>query len=233
MKSIFNLLIPSAMTWASATPSALGVLVTLTDPSHSVWNDRVAWSSKGAAFDLLGNPFTATSVGGTVIGVGSGSGFDLERADEGDGWLGNFWIGEPLLYSGFGSAGPITISFDHAVRAAGAAFQSATLGGFHASIEVFDTFGIALGSVIGIGSSTQDQDGSAMFLGFHNDTVNVGSIVINVMPDDLTATADFSIGSLRLGVPTVVPETSTTSGLLLASGSILALIHGRTRRSRV
>lgn len=210
----------------------MGVLVTVNNASDPAWNDRVNWSSKGVAFDYLPNPFSANSVGGRGVDVGSGSGAVLERADEGNGWEGNFLIGEALLYSGFGSAGPITISFDQPVRGAGAAFQTASLGGFSISIEIFDTLGSTLGSVTGIGSSTQDQDGSAVFLGFLNDVANVGSIVINAVPDDTTAIADFSINSLRMAVPTAVPEGSVTSGLLVASAGCIAWMHCRSRRNR-
>jgi len=206
-----------AIAWASALTPSFAALQPVHSPSAPVWNDTLDWSTTGLAFDLLPNPFSATSQQGMSLDIGSASGSDLERADEGTGWLGNFSPGEPLLYSGFGSPGPILISFNPPVFGAGAAFQTAALGDFSISIEVFDQNGASLGVLLDSGSSTQTQDGSARFVGFTSGNQPVGAIQIDAVPLDLLAIGDFAIGNLRLASPTFVPEASTNLSLILGA----------------
>lgn len=217
-----------AIVWASAITPSFGALQTVHSPSAPVWNDAVDWANTGVAFDLLPNPFTTTSPKGVSLEIGSASGFELERADEGTGWIGNFSPGEALLYSGFGSPGPILISFNPPIYGAGAAFQTANLGNFAISIEVFDKNGASLGTLTDSGISSQDQDGSAKFFGFFSTTQLVGAIQIDAVPQDPNATADFAINSLRIAKPAIIPEGSTTFGLVLGA---LGLGIGCLRRA--
>ena len=206
-----------AIAWASALTPSFAALQPVPSPSAPIWNDTLDWSTTGLAYDLLPNPFNATTPKGITLEIGSASGFELERADEGTGWLGNFLPGEALLYSGFGSPGPILITFNPPVFGVGAALQTAAYGDFAISIQVFDRNGASLGTLLDSGSSSQAQDGSARFVGFSSTTQPVGAIQIDAVPLDVNALADFAIGELRLASPTFVPEGSTSLGLILGA----------------
>lgn len=221
-----------AIVWASAMTPSFAALQTVLSPSAPAWNDTLDWATTGVAFDLLPNPFTATTPQGVSLEVGSASGFDLERADEDNGWVGNFLPGDPLLYSGFGSPGPILISFNPPVYGAGAAFQTAALGDFAISIEVFDKDGVSMGTLTDSGFSSQDQDGSARFFGFVSTSQPVGAIQIDAVPLNPNAPADFAISNLRMASPAFVPEGSTTFGLALGALGLATAVYRRRTSQR-
>ena len=62
----------------------------------------------------------------------------FQRRDQGNGWSGNFALGDALLWTQ-GLVGPMVIEFDQPVVGAGAQIQVNAIGAFTATLNVYGT----------------------------------------------------------------------------------------------
>src|SRR5438105_739356 len=200
---------------------------------------HVDWSSAGALFNQVTDPFSVIEAGGITLSVSMPSGSFL-RYDQGmipndfdGGWNGNFAPGDHLLYTGlddFGTpnSGPITISFSQPIYGIGTQFQSVTQAPFTASIRLFDATHNLLASVSSAGLSNNHADNSAIFLGLTNASPSIYSVELEVTsPSDVT----FAINTLEL-VTLPIPEPSDE--VLLSIGVfVLAAKYRRTLRKEM
>lgn len=212
------------------------LLVSVSAQAFSTWggagkNDSVDWGNLGAAYTAVtGNPFAINSGGGLHLTVGMPTG-QFERADEGQGWTGNFKVGDKLLWTAY-SDGPVQLEFQSPIFAVGAQLQRDVYGDFSAVLEAFDSAKHSLGSVSFNGLSSDAQDGSAIFAGFLSDSANIASISLNVTGDVEPKFKGFALGSLSLKVDTgnQVPD-SCEYGMLtlvfLVAGSFVQRLRAR------
>jgi hypothetical protein len=203
-----------------------GVIGT-TNPAQ--FNDLVDWCVQygcPGSSQQLATPQSWTSAGGNtgLVGlVGTQQGFFVLQQDST--WGGNFADNMGLIYNGanFGNTPTdIAATFDQGLYGAGAYIQSNYYGAFTASITLFDSSYLPLGTFTTTGTSDTNV-GTALFIGGYIYTPDVWAVQF-----DATGTGpyepDFAIGTMGLQT-TVTPEPTT----LLLMGTLLGL-HGIVRR---
>lgn len=173
-------------------------------------NNSVSWSSLGAEYTPISNPFSVGSAGGNAI-TGSIPTGTFQRLNERSGWFGNFAEGDALLFTGFNS-GPLSFTFVNSVFGAGAQIQSNAYGLFTATIEAFNNSGLSLGSFSLQGNSSSGPDNSAIFIGVLNDQADIARITFNISNSN---SVDFAINQLDLkSGTTAVPTPALLPGLI-------------------
>jgi hypothetical protein len=175
-------------------------------------NDSVDWGVLGPEETWVNNPFGVISVGGVALMASEAPGQFL-RLDEGTTWLGNFSVGDHLLYTGTifgGGHGPITIHFGAPVIGAGAQIQANYYGAFSARIAAFDAGGNLLGSFAEAGNSAGTEDNSAIFIGIRSMAANIATIAYSLDFGGLDPT-DFAINRLDFVTGPSVPDGGAPS----------------------
>lgn len=166
-------------------------------------NDFIDWGNLGPANTLVPNPSTAVSAMGTTATVSEAPTGPFQRLDQtSDGatpWIGNFAPGDHLLYTNAsygGGNGPITIDFGaRTVSGIGAQIQANYYGDFLARISTFDASGNLLASFTENGTSNNNADNSAIFIGVQSSTCNISKIVFS-LDSAFADPTDFAINKL-------------------------------------
>lgn len=125
------------------------------------------WSKAGASGTSLAGAFSIATDGGRDVGVATTLGGDLARADQGNGWKGNFSYGDAALWtqSAFDGANELVLDFGTTrLFAAGAQIQANFFGVYQARITTYDIDGIAIETHVISGVSSAAR-GSAVYLG--------------------------------------------------------------------
>jgi hypothetical protein len=148
--------------------------------------------------------------------------YNSERADQGDGWNGNFAPGSRLLATSSSFGGEVLDVFGNefvkggvlSVSGFGFQIQSSDLGPFVAFVAPFQYAGGGLTGIPGsvlevVGNSTTSGDGSAIYVGMVDSTAEIAGFVVEVE----TASHEFdnfAIGQLDIvtGTSASVPEPS-------------------------
>jgi hypothetical protein len=190
-----GLMVPSQ---SSAQP------VLITDRASLTGNDFIDW---GGLFMLpdtpISDPFTKCSVYGMVSATVSNPSGQFEYKVQDIGWDGNFMPGEGLLWTQY-TVGPMVIEFEVPVIGAGAQIQRGLYGPFTATLDVYGVSDTLIASFTVNGSSTPDNDNSAIFLGALDDTASIKRIEFSVD----SGTSDFAINYLELAAaPVIGPRT--------------------------
>lgn len=135
----------------------------------------------------------------------------------------NFGLGDFILFTGLnprvfpspGNPGPVSITFDTPVSAAGAQIAVDDTFNFTAFIAAYDSDDNLLGQFSLPGTSSLNLDNSAVFLGVQDDRANISRIVFSSSIPDRA----IGINALSLRNPTV-PEPNIALPLLLAVTTI-------------
>jgi len=196
------------------------------------WGDNY-----GLSLSPVPNGSIATSNGGVNAEVNFATGGNGLRADQGNGWTGNFSPGDELLlteniFDGLTFNGPLSFLFDTALSGVGANIQTNFFGDFTALLEAFDGGNTLIGSYSKPGNSTGDGDGSAIFIGLGN-IPGIESVIFSI-----TACSEhcegFAINQLDIvlgdGGPAPIPEPGT---LLLLGTGLAGLARFRKKKSAV
>jgi PEP-CTERM motif-containing protein len=182
---------------------------------------------------LQGSPLNAGSNLGRGATLTDGGNFTA--LVEGNDWIGNFTLGNNVLYSGdtnnpFAAATSFTWVSGTPIAGLGLQITSNFYGAFTASLEVFNgATSLGLFSVGGVMDG--NEDGTAPFLGALSDAVNINRAVFTLTSNQGAGTAGFGVNRLLTtdtplrGTP--VPEPATLS--LVGMGA-LALIRRRRRQ---
>ena len=206
-------------------------------------NDQIDWFSLGKVLnvrspnpaDFLPNSFSATSKGNLGLNI------DIPQVDEltppfvfqtlpeSEGVPTNFANGDYLLFTGFvpntfpatGNPGPISISFDEPVKAAGTQIAVDDILNFTAFISAFDAENNLLGSFSTPGTSSLALDNSAVFLGIQSDKADISRLVFSSSESNRA----FAINSLSIAS---VPEANCILGVLCVLG--MCLISKRKKK---
>ena len=189
-----------------------GILTIATTRAGLGGNDFIDWSQLGPDFTTVTSPLNVTSNGGLGpdhVVNGTQAFFSIQQ---GNTWGGNFAPNAAVLYNQAG--GPFTITFASPISGAGLQFQSATLGSFTAIITVFGAGNVNFGTVTRSGTSTNNGDNSAIFLGALSSLNDIVSLQFNVTilsgGNQINDPNGFGVNRLDLVAgPTSVPEPTT------------------------
>jgi hypothetical protein len=135
----------------------------------------------------------------------------------------NFGLGDFILFTGLnprvfpspGNPGPVSITFDTPVSAAGAQIAVDDTFNFTAFIAAYDSDDHLLGQFELAGTSSLNLDNSAVFLGVQDDRANISRLVFS----SSIANRAIGINALSLRHPKV-PEPSSVLPLLFAVTTI-------------
>jgi hypothetical protein len=216
----------------AALASPVQALTLVTERSALLGNDQLNWSSLGKVLNpfspnpaaFLPNSFSATSLRGlglkTDIAPTTSPGitppFIFQTLPAPIGVPTNFAKGDFTLFTGFrptsfpavGNPGPISITFNRPVKAAGTQINVDDTLNFTAFISAFDSGNNLLGTFSAPGTSSLALDNSALFLGVTSDTANISRLVYS------TSAANRAVGINTISLVTV-PESNSNLGLLL------------------
>jgi len=194
--------------------------------------DRVDWSILGPVpppFQVLPNFFSVTSEQGLGISVNIPSAATpgvtpplLFQTLPAPGIATNFASGDFILFTGLipgpppavGNPGPLTITFDRPVAAAGTQIAVDDTFLFTALISAFDSNNNLLGSFSTQGTSSLALDNSAQFLGVRSDAANISRLVYSSSEGDSLRDSFASHASWEL-MPSALPKQCQNPAILL------------------
>ncbi len=141
----------------------------------------------------------------------------------------NFANGDYLLFTGFlpgtfpapGNPGPLSITFDEPIKAAGSQIAVDDSPSFTAFVSAFDKDNNLLGTFSTLGTSSLALDNSAIFLGIQSDKADISRLVFRTSEPDRA----FAINTLSIAS---VPESSSILGLLGVLGIALMMKERKT-----
>jgi hypothetical protein len=154
----------------------------------------VDWADLGPSFTELpsGTVVPVAGLPGLSMTVSTATGLPLLTLTQcpGDdcGWEGNFTPGASLLYTGGSDPGdgswvgnvPLTVTFSSPQSGVGFHIQPDFTGlSFTATLCAYDSTETLLGCVPFSGESTEDADGSAIFVGLYNDAQEISKVTIH------------------------------------------------------
>ncbi|MEG4497603.1 PEP-CTERM sorting domain-containing protein [Microcoleus sp. F10-C6] len=217
-----------------APPVEAANLTFVSDRAALGGSDRVDWSILGPVqppFKVLPNFFSVTSEQGLGINVSIPSAAApgvtpplLFQTLPSPGIPTNFASGDFILLTGLrpglqpsvGNPGPLTISFDRPVAAAGTQIAVDDTFLFTASISAFDSNNNLLGSFSTQGTSSLALDNSAQFLGVRSDAANISRLVYS------SSEGDRAVGINSLSIAEAVPEPSSMAATIVAGLGLFA-----------
>lgn len=194
--------------------------------SASASVDTVDWSQLGPSFTILSTPQPFTSAGGItgIVGLNDFDPFQLRV--QGNGWNGNFFPGETVLWNqdqtGFDDS--IVAIFNTGTFGGGAQIQADTFGAFVGILNVYDTSLNLIATVNENGNSNANGDGSAIFIGYQSGTADIGALQFLV--SDVNGANTVAIGTMSIYTSSAVPEP----GSLVMFGSGIIGLAGVLRR---
>ena len=212
-----------ALLFAATTASATVMLVT---DRGQISGFLIDFAPLGPAFTPVPQSFQISYFGGEMNGsLAKGPG---ERVDEGNGWTGNFSIGDHLLWTT--GNGPLTLAFTFPASAVGAQIQTNSYGSFTAEIQAFQGNRL-LGTFTEAGNSNGNEDGSAIFIGVMGGPQTfITSIELSIVSCSGNC-ADFAINQVSYNPFEFTDIPEPISAMLLGSG-LLSLAVRLKARSR-
>ncbi len=212
---------------ATFQATSYAAIVGFTDRANFNANDSVNWANLGLSGTYVSNPFSIYSDNGNKVDVKKLSGTSFQRLDQGNGFNGNFSLGDSLL-STAGPGGPIDIYFTNPVARVGTQFHTnSTFNTFlRPYITAYDNQGKVLGFYKGYSSNSE---GSAIFIGIgtDDDTNQISRVDYSV--PFATEPQNFIINNLSLRTTESVPEPLTILGTL-AAGSIGVALRCKAKK---
>ena len=182
------------------------------------------FSDLGATGTILANPFNLVATSGQTASYTQSSASGL-RADQSNGWNGNFSPGEALVLTQFG--GPVTVDFGSTkIKSFGLQIQADVAARFSAYISVLDSSGAELAKFTRTGNSTALANGSALFIGIASDspTTDFSRVQIGISTGGNVRNVAYNAPSFQ-----AVPEPSTNALATLAMACVAA-IHRRKQQ---
>jgi hypothetical protein len=170
------------------------------------------------------------SAGGATgqVGLLNGSGFYHLQQDST--FTGNFPSGMGVIYNGASYGVPasdIEASFSHGVTGAGAYLQTAWLGPFTATITLYDSGHVSLGSYTTSGLS--NIAGTALFIGAYIPTPDVWSVQFHAIGQG-PHEPDFAIGTMGIGT-SATPEPASLLFMVSGLAGLAAVAWRRRNRA--
>jgi hypothetical protein len=225
---LVGLAVSAGMTWA-------GTL----DQTPADFPTTVNWCQFGCTGAAEGTPSSWVSSGADTGEVSLLSGQNWYNLQQTTSWSGNFSPDMGLVYNGaayYGVSGAdIFLTFDQVEQGAGAYIQSDFYGSYTATITLYNSLYVSLGTYTASGTASGNNDGSAIFLGAFDATADVWAVQFDAFNTSVGCEdqgdcyePDFAIGTAGMYYPaTTTPEPA--SMLLIAPALLGLAAFGRKR----
>ena len=242
-KFSITLSIAVCTTFITSLPSKVQAVTFVSQRNALNSNDQVDWLSLGKVLTpgstnpeiFLPNSFSARSERNLGLNVeipqvnGLTPPFVFQTLFAPGGIPTNFGNGDYLLFTGFlpgtfpatGNPGPLSISFDEPVKAAGSQIAVGDTFNFTAFVSAFDEDNNLLGTFSTPATSSIALDNSAVFLGIQSDKADISRLVFRTSEPNRA----FAINSLSI---VSVVEPSSILGVLGVLG--LGLVSKQKKR---
>lgn len=219
LKPLTILLAGALCSTALALPSSIATRAALGG------DDSYDWAQLGVSGDTVSDGSAILSNNGLSAAVSQENGA-LERRDQPGGWSGNFANGDALIWTQ-NAVGFLQIEFLNPVFGVGAQILRDTYGDFSATIEVFNSLNMSIGTFDMAGMSNTNADNSAIFIGMLDNSASISKVHFTVDQ----GLEDFAINQLDIVTgPSRVPDASSTLALFGLSMAGIAILR-RARRS--
>jgi hypothetical protein len=209
--------------FGQAVGSVQAAYYPIANPAGLGANANISIAALGSAGAVMLNPFTTTSSTGDNVTFTQFAS-TAQRVNQGAGWNGNFAAGDALLWTRFG--GPVTLNFSGLpLRTFGVRIQPDIFGQFTAFVSVLNNVGTAVATFNFTGTSSNQGNGSALFIGIGSDDVltDFSRVRIGIVSGGNLRNFAFNSPEFQ-----VVPEPSTYA---LAGTGMLVLAGLRRRRN--
>jgi hypothetical protein len=160
-----------------------------------------------------------------------GTGQNFEIYQQGSDWEGNFTTGMGLVYNGAldveNTPADVVLNFNQAEYGAGAYVETDAFGAFTATITLYNSSDIAIGSYVEAGTSAT-APGTAIFIGAYDPTADVWAVGFNLL--NANGVDDVAVG--MAGLMDSLPNVGTPepASMLLIAPALLGLAaFGRKR----
>jgi hypothetical protein len=221
---LVGLAVSAGMTWAGTA-----------DNNPADFPTTINWCQFVCAGSVLslGTPTAFTSSGADTGLVGLfGTGQNFEIYQQGVNWSGNFSTGMGIVYNGAeDGAGntptDVVLAFNQAEYGAGAYVEPDAFGAFTATITLYNSSDIAIGSYVEAGTSNSTP-GTAIFIGAYDPTADVWAVGFHLLDVNQVDNVGIGMAGLMDSLPAVgTPEPAT---MLLMAPALLGLAaFGRKR----
>ncbi len=237
MMRMFSLF-PSCLAGCAAACVGLLAMPSTASASFIQYSSRPTFDSLGSFIPVDWGVFGPTgtgistpdfrTVGGLTIGVSSSQGA-LARVDEGNGFTGDFAVGDHLLTDAGSKSDSFIVSFGTPVRGFGTQIDAHyILGAYSGFVDYFSSTNALLFTADYSGVATTAEDNSAPFVGVVSSSADISyaEFFIN-QPSPLLPAGAVAINRLDVLSPSAVPEPVSLA-LMLTGLVAIGVLRRRT-----
>jgi hypothetical protein len=220
-----------ALFFASVAALRADTLTQVTSTSAQAANDSLVWSQKGADGTVLAASFTASSTSTSnpvTVGMGAANSIiSVVCSASPCSWTGTgFTAGHSLLWTsdaGNGGSGPVTLTFTHGVKGAGALVQADLPGSFTGQIQVYNG-----ATLLATYTVVSDTAGDPVYLGALDSTgPNITKVVFSLTTCASLCT-DFGVDTVNLNAASAPAVTLTPGPLTFPATNVGATSAAQT-----
>lgn len=216
-----------------ATSAFAGAISAAASRAALAGNDNVQWGSAADDGTTVASPYNRLSAGGVGVTASMLAGdFGVFVQNGGGGYTANFDPNDVVL-STFFSDGPVSITFDQAIRGLGFNVVNDNFGDFTGTLDFYGAGNVLFGSVSVNGTSSAANDGTAPFLGGFSTLRDIVRVDVFVSASSGGSPLSLNQMSLLTTNPPDDGQIPEPTSIALASLALAMAVVSRRRRPGV